>query len=218
MPTTPEKNASLKQDEPKKRGRPKSGNDPLGYTKIIGALKTLLAEKGFQDITWGEIARTAGVSEALIYQYFKTRRGLLYSVLAEYIKKYQLIIWKKWDEAEGALNEVRALISGLLTLYDDNRVFARILLLEVRNFQDYFDSEAYAITRALGDKYMATLEEGIHSGEIRADIPLIRMRQVILGGVEHAILPYVIFRQEVDIDKLTREISSLLIDAIRSRT
>ena len=182
MPPAPKKPLSPKPGGPKKRGRPKSGDDPAGYIKIVAALKTLLTEKGFQEITWGEIARTAGVSEALIYQYFKTRQGLLYAVLAEYLKNYRLIIYEKLDAAEGSLNKVRALIAGLLSLYADNRVFARILLLEVRNFQDYFDSEAYTITREYGDKYMTTLQEGIRSGEIRSDIPPARMRQVLLGG------------------------------------
>jgi AcrR family transcriptional regulator len=185
--------------------------------KIMDALKTLLAEKGFQEITWGEIARTAGVSEALIYQYFKTKQGLLYSVLAEYFLNYRWILWEKLDQTEGALNKIRALISGLLNLYNENRVFARILILEVRNYQGYFESEAYALLREFLDKYLETLEEGIKSGEIRSDIPPNKMRQVHLGGVEHAILPYIIFKRKVDIDKLTEEISSLLIEAIRRR-
>ena len=199
----------------KKRGRPKSGDDPAGYTKIMEALKTLLAVKGFQEITWREIAVTAGVSEALIYQYFRTRKGLLYALLAEYLLTYKARIWKSLDEAESSLDKIRALIYGLLSLYNDNRVFARILLLEVRNFNDYFDSEAYSLIRQFSRRYLTTLETGIRQGEIRSDIPPARMRQVLLGGVEHAILPYVIFQREVDIEKLNREISPLLIDAIK---
>ena len=217
MPVSSNKPISVKKTGAKNRGRPKSSDDPAGYTKIMEAVKTLLAEKGFQDITWGEIARAAGVSEALIYQYFKTRQGLLYSVLAEYLKNFKSLIWNKLDEADGALNQVGALIYGLLSVYGGNRVFARILLLEVRSSQDYFESEAYALTREFGVKYLTTLEEGVKSGEIRADIPPTRMRQVLLGGVEHAILPYVIFQRSVDIDRLAGEITPLLIDAIRPR-
>ena len=217
MPVSRNRAPTEKKPGAKRRGRQKSSDDPAGYIKIVGAVKTLLAEKGFQDITWGEIARAAGVSEALIYQYFKTRQGLLYSVLAEYLKNYKSIIWNRLDEADGALNKVRALIYGLLSVYGGNRVFARILLLEVRNSQDYFESEAYAITREFGLKYLTTLEEGVKSGDIRADIPPTRMRQVLLGGVEHAILPYVIFQRPLDIDKLAGEITPLLIDAIRPR-
>ena len=46
-----------------------------GYIKIVGALKLLLKEKEFNAITWAEIARTAGVNEALIYKYFHDKRN-----------------------------------------------------------------------------------------------------------------------------------------------
>jgi AcrR family transcriptional regulator len=203
--------------EKKRRGRPQSRNGPAGYAKIVEALKYLLKEKGFQDITWSEIARQAGVSEALIYQYFKSRQGLLYAVLADYLKGYRSKIWNALDETTGALNQIRALITGLLSVYNDNRVFARILLLEVRNFQDYYESEAYDLIREFATKCLVALEEGMDSGEIRVDIRPSRMRQVIMGGVEHTILPYVIFQKEVNTDTLTREITPLLIDAIRNR-
>ena len=201
----------------KKRGRPQAKNGPAGYAKIVDALKYLLKEKGFQDITWAEIARQAGVSEALIYQYFKSRQGLLYSVLADYLKGYKSKIWNALDETSGALNQVRALIAGLVSVYNDNRVFARILLLEVRNLPDYYDSEAYALVREFAAKCLLALEEGVASGEIRVDVRPSQMRQIIMGGVEHTILPYVIFQKELDTDTLTREITPLLIDAIRNR-
>ena len=60
-------------------------------------------------------------------------------------------------------------------------------------------------------------KNGVASGEIRADISPASMRQVLLGGVEHAILPYVIFHREVEIENLTREICTMLIDSIRNR-
>ncbi len=198
-------------------GRPKSKNGPLGRQKIIDALKSLLKTKGFQEITWGEIARKAGVSEALIYQYFKTRNGLLYFVLAEYLKEYKQVIWAECDETKGALNKLRVLIHGLLSVYNDNRVFARILLLEVRNFKDYFDSEAYALVREMGVKFLVTIEDGIREGAIRSDIPAARMRQTLLGGVEHAILPYVIFQKQADIETIAHELAILMVDAVKRR-
>ena len=55
---------------------------PPGQIKIIQALNLLLEEKEFGAITTAEIAKTAGVTEALIYKYFKDKRDLLHQVLA----------------------------------------------------------------------------------------------------------------------------------------
>jgi hypothetical protein len=46
---------------------------------------------------------------------------------------------------KGAANKLRKLIRGTIHLYQKDRVFAKILLLEVRNFQGYWESETYQI-------------------------------------------------------------------------
>ena len=61
---------------------------PPGRTKILEALRTLLSEKEFAAITTAEIAGHAGVTEALIYKYFRDKRDLLYEVLAQYLDRY----------------------------------------------------------------------------------------------------------------------------------
>ena len=55
----------------------KEHSDPPGKIKIADALKTLLKEKDFNSITTAEIAATSGVNEALIYRYYKDKRGLV---------------------------------------------------------------------------------------------------------------------------------------------
>ena len=54
---------------------------PPGRIKIADALRGLLEQKEFNAITTAEIARSAGVTEALIYKYFKDKRDLLHQVL-----------------------------------------------------------------------------------------------------------------------------------------
>ena len=47
-------------------------NRPPGRIKIVQALISLLEQKEFNAVTTAEIAKKAGVTEALIYKYFKT--------------------------------------------------------------------------------------------------------------------------------------------------
>ena len=58
--------------------------------KIADALRGLLEKKEFNAITTAEIARSAGVTEALIYKYFKDKRDLLHQVLVEYLEQYHI--------------------------------------------------------------------------------------------------------------------------------
>ena len=62
---------------------------PPGRIKIVRALKSLLVEKEFGAITTAEIAKNAGVTEALIYKYFIDKRDLLHQILSEYLEQYR---------------------------------------------------------------------------------------------------------------------------------
>ena len=59
---------------------------PPGRIKITRALESLLERKEFSAITTAEIARKTGVTDALIYKYFKDKRDLLHQVLSEYLE------------------------------------------------------------------------------------------------------------------------------------
>ena len=56
-------------------------------------------------------------------------------------------------------------------MYDNNRVFAKILLLEVRNFPGYFESSTYWLVKNYGKMVTQIVAQGVQSGEIRDDIP-----------------------------------------------
>ena len=88
---------------------------PPGRVKIVSALKELLAEKEFSAITTAEIARSAGVTEALIYKYFRDKRDLLHQILADYLKTYGVVLETDLKGIKGALNKLRKMIEKLET-------------------------------------------------------------------------------------------------------
>ena len=189
-------------------------SDPPGKIKIAEALKTLLREKDFNAITTADISRTSGVNEALIYRYYKDKRGLLHDVLAKYLEDY--IEKMEFDRKgiKGAANKLRKLIWDTIYLYQQDRVFAKILLLEVRNFRGYWESETYQIIRQYGKSLLNLIKEGIDNGEFRDDISPSHIRQIILGAIEHLCLPAVIFEYEILPDQLTDAICDTVFEGI----
>ena len=190
---------------------------PPGHVKIVAALKTLLEKKSFHDITWAEIAKTAGVSEALIYQHFKDRRGLLYFVLGEYLSHYVRETRESFQHITGALNRLRRLVFTLISVYNDNRVFARMLLLEIRGYADFYQSDSYQLARDLGNAFLSLIEEGIASGEIAGHVSPRQARQVMIGAVEHMVLPKVIFNRPIDPESLTEDVCALVFHGIAAQ-
>lgn len=199
-----------KMDIKKSNSRPQ----PPGRVKIAEAVRSLLAEKEFGAITTSEIAKKAGVTEALIYKYFQDKRDLLHQVLREYLEDFLSRAEMDIKGINGALNKLRKLIWSHIHMYAANRVFARILLLEVRNYPDYFKSDAYQIVRRYSKIVRQIVMEGIEAGDIRSDISVWVIRQSILGGIEHVCLPGVIFNRDIQADKLTEELCELIFSGI----
>ncbi len=61
---------------------------------IIEAIKVVFAEKGFEKATTRELAKAAGVSEALLYKHFPSKESMYAAIHEDFIKN------KKNDEIE----------------------------------------------------------------------------------------------------------------------
>jgi AcrR family transcriptional regulator len=187
---------------------------PPGQIKIKNALRTLLEEKDFNSITTAEIARTSGVNEALIYRYFKDKRGLLHQVLANDLQRFVHQIQTELETKTSALDKLHSLIHLHFHYYAKNRIFAKILLLEVRNYPAYYESETYRIVQDYGKMILEIIQTGVKNGEIKKQIDPHPIRQAILGGVEHMCLPGVIFGGHIPSDQYADDLFEIISKGI----
>ncbi|MFK5953092.1 MAG: TetR/AcrR family transcriptional regulator, partial [Desulfobacterium sp.] len=187
---------------------------PPGKTKIINAMRLLLEDRNFSTITISDIAVTAGVTEGLIYKYFKDKRQLLHHVLKEHYEYFLCQIDRDLNGVSGALNKLGKVIWSSIDRYANHRVFARIILLEVRNSDEYFQSEAYALVRQFNKILLDIIKEGVESGEIRRDVSPSLIRHTIFGTIEHACLNRVIFNEKVSTDQTAEQITRLILNGI----
>ncbi|KGO33439.1 TetR family transcriptional regulator, partial [Desulfobulbus sp. Tol-SR] len=168
-------------------------SNPPGKLKIINAMRTLLDDRTFESLTISEIAAAAGVTEGLIYKYFKDKRDLLHHVLKEHYEHFLVQLDRDLQGIDGALNKLKKIIWSSIERYANHRVFARIILLEVRNSEEYFRSEAYALVRKYNRILIDIINEGIADGEIRDSLPPAYIRNAIFGAIEHSCLNRAIF-------------------------
>ena len=190
---------------------------PPGRVKLADALRFLLNDKEFDAITTSEIARTAGVNEALIYRYFGDKRGLLHQILSEFLEDYINQVEMDLRGIKGSLNQLRKLIWRHIHMYESNRVFARMFLMEVRSFPGYFGGHCYGQIKRYSNILLNILEEGMKGGEIRDDIPIRSLRQVVIGGIEHLCLPGIIFDREFSPEDYTEDLCDILFRGITKR-
>ena len=188
---------------------------PPGKTKIINAMRALLEDRTFESLTISEIAVTAGITEGLIYKYFNDKRDLLHHVLKEHYEQFLVQIDRDLQGIDGALNKLRKIIWSCIERYANHRVFARIILLEVRNSEDYFRSDAYGLVRQFNRIIIDIINEGIAGGEIREDLPAAYIRNAMFGTIEHSCLNRAIFNEVVSTNEAAKIITELLFNGIR---
>lgn len=190
-------------------------SNPPGKLKIIDAMRTLLDDRTFESLTISEIAVTAGVTEGLIYKYFKDKRDLLHHVLKEHYEHFLVQLDRDLQGIDGALNKLKKIIWSSIERYANHRVFARIILLEVRNSEEYFRSEAYALVRQYNRIIIDIINEGIANGEIRDTLPPASIRNAMFGAIEHSCLNRAIFNEPVSTTETAQVITELLFHGIK---
>ena len=60
--------------------------------KILSSAEEIMSEKSMVDATISEIAARAGVADSVIYQYFKSKEDLLFSVPGERMKEVLFLL------------------------------------------------------------------------------------------------------------------------------
>lgn len=186
-----------------------------GGARIVEALIFLLRMKEFHTITTAEIAEVSGVNESLIYKYFGSKRELLHSVLYYFTDDYLKSISLKLKGTKGSLNKLKKIIREHINLYQNNLVFAKILLLEVRNHPGYFQTETYRVVKIYTKCIREIIEEGIREGEIRDDVSSWVLMQTIMAGIEHLSMPGLLFRKNISTDELTGNFCNILFKGIK---
>ena len=188
--------------------------DPAGKLKLADALRTLLIDKVFNSITTAEIAQTAKTNEALIYRYFGDKRGLLHFVMGEYMQESLARMDADLQDLDDPLEKLRKLVWNSFDYYNANRVFAKILLIEVRNYPGYFESDTYQLVKRYVQLVTELIEEGQEGGQIRFDIPAKVIRNALMGVIEHLALPGVLFGRQFSPNKLTDSVFQIVFEGI----
>ena len=191
--------------------------DPPGKTRLISALRHLLEKRDFNSITTAEIANAATTNEALIYRYFGSKRGLLHYVLFEYLEEMLGNIASHTKNIDSERKRLEQIVRDTFDIYNRHRVFAKIVLVEVRCFKQYFESDAYQLVKRYAQLYINAIEEGVKKGEFRNDIKPAYIRSAIIGIIEHITMPAVIFGRNLDPDISAKIVCEIVFNGIETK-
>lgn len=72
-------------------------------TRVLASAKNLFITKGFDNVTMDEIAKIAGVSTPSVYSFFKSKQGVIRSIMDEALEK------EKFEELVQKVTQIKTL-------------------------------------------------------------------------------------------------------------
>jgi AcrR family transcriptional regulator len=181
---------------------------------ILVAAREVFSEHGFEAASMADIAERVGISEPAVYKYFKSKRHLLLSVIREWYLGMIAENRRKLEGVQGIRARVQLLVWQHLKTIRDASELCRLFYAEVRSRPDYAGSELHRLNREATSLLTSVLEEGVAAGELRPDLPLRLVRDIVYGGIEHHVSAFLSGRGQLDCDQIASDLTSLVFDGL----
>ncbi|MEN8246292.1 MAG: TetR/AcrR family transcriptional regulator [Thermodesulfobacteriota bacterium] len=152
--------------------------------KIIEAAEALVFEKGIADTTVTAVAQKAGVADSLVYQYFKNKEDLLFSVVIERMVESIEVAKEALQGIQDPESRLRKLIWHSLKYNDRHPGYVRTLMFECRSNPSFYTTKGYAIMREHLKLLVDILKQGVSEGVFRDDVHLGLVRDLIYGAFD----------------------------------
>ncbi len=181
---------------------------------IIEAAIEVFSKNNFQNSTISQIAQKANVAEGTIYQYFKNKEDLFFSIPVEKTKDFCRDLELHLQGITGAFNKIRKFVWYYLYFFKTNPDYGRTLMLEMRVNKSFAKTKAFDSFKNLTGRILEIIKEGQEEGVIRKDVNIYILRQLILGILEHIVTRWLLKGETYDLLEHYQEVSDVILHGI----
>ena len=181
--------------------------------RILIAAEKLLSRKMYHDITISKIAKKAGVADGTIYEYFKNKDDLLFSIFDKRMKEFL----DTFDEAlcpQKPQIKLKHILWHFLTWAQNNRLWTRIYFKDLIPNPRFYRSDKHQAMRRYDDKLMRIIKEGQQKGVFRIDLKIYLIRAILYGTMDHLCSPWAMLLKEYNLITELENFYELLYRAI----
>ncbi len=133
--------------------------------RIINAAVKLISEKGYHGASTDLIAKEAGVSQGLIFHYFKSKEGLFFSLLKEKSKMFKEEFKKSAGDEKDVLKKIEIAVLTYAKLIQKEEKFYEIIIKQSRGAGLDFDKiNKYGLmesAKLIGELIRTGVEQGV---------------------------------------------------------
>jgi len=182
--------------------------------QVLQAAVEVFGRSNFENGSISEIARRAGVSEGTIYQYFKNKQDLFFSIPREKTKAFTGQLDLHLKGMTDVRDKIRKFVWYYLYFFTTNPAYARSLMLEMRISRAFTKSASYKGIRRFTNQALEILKEGQDQGVIRQDVDIYLSRHLLLGILEHVVTRWLLRGEQEDIIQHSGQVSDLILNGI----
>jgi len=187
--------------------------------QLLEVASQCFAQDGFAKTRIEDVASAAGVSRALVYNYFGSKEDLAREVQNHMLAEWTAAVDRAIAESDGCLDALAAWLR--VNLRDTRRrpLLIAVLAEDAARVLVGWEEAARQAMKEWREKLVALLERGVGAGEIRADVDPQSTAEVLramqIGMMQHLLspTPYVDVSDESHLEAATR----LLLDGLRAR-
>lgn len=183
--------------------------------RVLDAAMKVFAACGFSEATISEIALKAEVADANIYEYFKNKEDLLFSIPEEQMKEALPLYMLHLQGIKGALNKLRKFTWFNLWFLQTRSDWASVMLLRLGSNRKFTKTHAYQLTREWSRIFLQIVEEGKEEGIIREDVDPYIVRDLIIGYCDLNARRWLLTGKPQSLVELTDDLIDTVIYAIK---
>ncbi|MCK4396737.1 TetR/AcrR family transcriptional regulator [candidate division WOR-3 bacterium] len=177
--------------------------------RIINASMKIFSKKGFQGTKTKEIAKAAGVSEAMIFKYFKTKNDIYNSIISSKVKDHSKEISDIQSKISNLPRVLKETILHVINLNEKDPTFLRLMLYS--SLEEHRFAHIFVETHLSGNReaFARAIEKGIKMGAYRKVNPKLAAQifEYLIGG--YCIEQFVLGKNK-PLDK--KEIAETIVD------
>lgn len=172
--------------------------------------RELIRERGYDQVSMGDVARAIGVVEGAVYRYFPSKDALLLAVVSEWYERALEDYDRGLRLIEGCRNQLRYMVWRHLDMVHRDPDLADLVFKKIRALPGYRETVVYDLNQKYTILTTSIVRAGMETGELNRDVPLRIVRDLLFGSVEHHCFAYI--RGEGDFNPV--EAAEAIVDIV----
>ena len=158
----------------------KEADYPKGKKKIMQAAVDLISTKSYNGTSTLHIAKHAGLSQATLFKYFKTKEDLLTAILHPVVPGLFGRFFEELLALETTEEKVHYLVHNRMAYLKKNRALMKIILQEIFSNKKLRKEQLY-IWNTLQDKLLRLHKELIKDSRVNPELTIPQMVRICVG-------------------------------------